>query len=194
MQSKGGFKDRATVTVGNQKKEPLGWLCRSRVEKYHTGDYPHGRPYETMEHTGNLQLIGGASLFWERAITLAPTTSATGAALQALSTATAVIGVGDNSTAAVGTQEGLKSTGGATGIWYSTMTTGFPSHTDATTSTGGRTTQFKASYGSTQANFAWNEWAVANSSGGRHINRAVASLGTKTTGTWTLTVDLTLTT
>lgn len=50
---------------------------------------------------------------------------------------------------------------------------------------------FQASYGDTEANFAWNEWAVFNNStGGTMINRKVESLGTKSSGTWVLTSTL----
>jgi hypothetical protein len=44
------------------------------------------------------------------------------------------------------------------------------------------------------ANFAWQEWAVFNaSSTGRMLNRKVESLGTKTSSAaWTLTVTITL--
>jgi hypothetical protein len=44
-----------------------------------------------------------------------------------------------------------------------------------------------------EANYAWNEWSVRNSSGAdKNINRKVQSLGTKASGTWTLTGQVTL--
>jgi hypothetical protein len=53
---------------------------------------------------------------------------------------------------------------------------------------------FKSSFGDSEANFAWAEWALFNnSSGGLMLSRKVESLGTKASGTWELTVTLTLT-
>jgi hypothetical protein len=50
-----------------------------------------------------------------------------------------------------------------------------------------------ASYGTSQANFAWEEWGSFNaSSGGTCYQRKVDSLGTKTSAqVWTLTATLT---
>jgi hypothetical protein len=52
---------------------------------------------------------------------------------------------------------------------------------------------FKSSFGTSEANFAWNEWGVFNhSSTGTMLSRKVESLGTKSSGTWVLTVTLTV--
>lgn len=54
---------------------------------------------------------------------------------------------------------------------------------------------FKATYGTSEANFAWNEWGIFNAStGGVMLNRKVESLGTKVAGTatWVFTVTLTI--
>ena len=53
---------------------------------------------------------------------------------------------------------------------------------------------FRATFGTAEANFAWNEWGVFNAaSAGQMLNRKVESLGTKTSAqTWQLTVNLTL--
>ena len=41
-----------------------------------------------------------------------------------------------------------------------------------------------------EANIAWNEWGIFNSASGvTMLSRKVESLGTKSSGTWTLTVD-----
>lgn len=49
-----------------------------------------------------------------------------------------------------------------------------------------RVLAFKSTFGTSAANFAWNEWGIANAaSGGRLFNRKAASLGTKTSAaTW----------
>lgn len=53
---------------------------------------------------------------------------------------------------------------------------------------------FQATFLESEANFAWQEWAVFNaSSGGAMLNRLVQSLGTKpNTEQWRLTATLTL--
>ena len=68
---------------------------------------------------------------------------------------------------------------------YKGMDSGFPtSNTQKAT--------FKASFGASDANYAWNEWVVRQSSSGKCLNRKVDSLGTKSGGTWTLQIDITL--
>jgi hypothetical protein len=51
---------------------------------------------------------------------------------------------------------------------------------------------FKASFGDSEANYAWNEWVIKQSTSARCLNRKVESLGTKSGGTWTLEVNVTL--
>lgn len=53
---------------------------------------------------------------------------------------------------------------------------------------------FRSLFGTSEANWAWEEWGVFNgSSGGTMLSRKVESLGTKAnTQSWQLTVDLTV--
>ena len=104
--------------------------------------------------------------------------------------ANAYIGVGDSSTAAAATQTDLQA---ATNKVRKPMDTSFPTHTDGTTS-GSATITFKSIFGSSDGNFAWNEWGIFNrSSSGRMLNRKVSSLGTKSAGTtWNFTVTVTI--
>ena len=53
---------------------------------------------------------------------------------------------------------------------------------------------FKATYGGTEANWAWNEWGIANAaSAGTLLNRVVEYNGTKLSGqTWVFQVTLTV--
>jgi hypothetical protein len=55
---------------------------------------------------------------------------------------------------------------------------------------------FKATFTTSDANWAWNEWGIFNAStGGIMLNRKVENLGTKTSSaTWVFTVTLTFTT
>jgi hypothetical protein len=54
---------------------------------------------------------------------------------------------------------------------------------------------FRSTFATGDANFAWEEWGVANaSSAGTLLNRKVESLGTKNSNqTWQFTVDVTVT-
>jgi hypothetical protein len=55
--------------------------------------------------------------------------------------------------------------------------------------------ELKSSFADGEANWVWNEWATFNAASGATsmLNRKVASMGTKASGVWTLTVTLTLT-
>lgn len=106
-----------------------------------------------------------------------------GAAYTAFNAANAYLGVGDSSTAFAASQTDLQA---SSNKLRKAMDATFP-----TQSTNILT--FQATYGSAEANFAWNEWGVFNaSSSGTMLNRKVESLGTKSTGSWTLTVSLTV--
>ncbi len=98
--------------------------------------------------------------------------------------ANAYIGVGDSSTAFAVTQTDLQA---ATNKVRVGMDTGFP--TIATNVLG-----FQATFGTSVANFTWNEWATFNaSSGGVMLNRKVESNGTKTSGQiWVFSTQLTI--
>jgi hypothetical protein len=54
--------------------------------------------------------------------------------------------------------------------------------------------EFRSLFGTSDANFAWQEWASFNApSAGTMLQRKVESLGTKTSAqSWQLTVDLTV--
>lgn len=93
------------------------------------------------------------------------------------------IGVGDSSTAEAATQTDLQA---ATNKTYKAMNATFPSRANQTVS-------FQSDFTTAEANYVWNEWMVDNGSGPlKSLNRKVASLGTKTTGTWTLTGTITI--
>lgn len=145
------------------------------------------KPEDVLEDDGNLLVFGGASTLWECLIGNGTATAAQ--TLTFFNNANAHLGVGDSSTAAAATQTDLQAGANKS---RKAMEATFPTHTDGTTS-GSHQIVFKSSWGTGDANFAWNEWGLFNgSSGGRMLNRKVASLGTKSTGTWTLEVTLSL--
>ena len=164
-------------------QELASWLCRYRLSKYHQDIEPyHGRedefhrlfkPYEVIEGEENCLLNSGINEIWDLV---------TGASANHYDNNNDQIGVGDSNTAANATQTDLQA---ATNKTYKGMESGYP------TSTSQKVT-FKASFGSTEANYAWEEWVVKHSTSAICLNRKVESLGTKSTGTWTLEVQISL--
>lgn len=146
------------------------------------------QPYEVIEREGNLLMYGGASCLWQCLI--GNGTGTAGQTLTFFNNGNAYIAVGDSSTAAAATQTDLQA---STNKLRKAMDATFPSHTDGTGS-GAASVQFKSTFATGDANWAWAEWGVFNgSSGGRMLNRKVESLGTKTSAaSWALTVTLTL--
>ncbi len=169
-----------------------GWYCVTHLKETYIGDDPvtgntKGTVIDHAPIVGNLLMNGGASIIWERLTVIAASTSSTGALLQAYSTGNALIGVSTSNTAASVTQVDLQ---GST-KFYGSMESGYPSHTDGTAATTAREVQFRMIASTSEANHAWNEWAIMNRSTGRMLNRKVQSLGTKTSAAqWTLTVTL----
>ena len=109
-----------------------------------------------------------------------------GAAVTAFNNANSYIGVGDSTTAFAAGQTDLQAT---TNKVRKVQDAGYPQGA-------ANVITWRSTFGTADANFAWNEWGVFNgSSGGTMLNRKVESLGTKTnTQTWQFTVTLTFTT
>jgi hypothetical protein len=167
------------------------WRAQWRVEKYaNDEEYAAGNAYEVIEREGNQLMHGGASTVWQCLIGNGTTTADDTKTY--FSNARAAIGVGDSTTAAAPTQTNLQA---ATNKLRKAMEATYPQHTEGTAS-GNASVTFRSAFGSTDANFAWQEWGVFNSvtdGNGRMLNRKVESLGTKASGsTWTLTVTLSL--
>lgn len=153
-------------------------------------------PYEDTFWCENTLVIGGASIQWETLI--APGSTTAGAATGVYSNANANLSVGDSSTAFADTQTELQA---ATNRVRKAMDATYPLHTDSTGTAGSKSISFRSTYATTDANFAWQEWGLFNgpgtggppTTGARMLNRAVGSLGTKTSAaTWVLTATLSL--
>ena len=168
-----------------KRQELANWLCRYRLSKYHEDIEPfQGRedefhqlfkPYEVIEGEGNCLLNTGIDEMWDLV------TGAVSGADHILDNTYAQIGVGDSDTAADATQTDLLGTNKT----YKGMEASYP------TSTSQKAT-FKSSFGNDDANYAWKEWVVKQSTSAKCLNRKVENLGTKTSGTWTLEVSITL--
>jgi hypothetical protein len=135
------------------------------------------RPQSERVIEGNLALREGVLALFNLLV---------GEAETAFSNANAYIGVGDSTTEAADTQDGLEAT---TNKFYQAMDETYPQ----VGALADKKVTFRATFGGDDANFAWEEWTVA--SGGSdvadNLNRKVESLGTKGSGSsWQLTVEI----
>lgn len=96
-----------------------------------------------------------------------------------------IIYVGNDSTAENASQTGVIATGANRA--YAKMDSGYPV-------VNGRQMIYRASFGDTSANFQWNEASIMNGTGVNAVamNRKVANLGTKNTGTWSIQITISL--
>jgi hypothetical protein len=165
------------------------WACQFRIEKFH-GDVVAGAdPYEVLE-TDNMFMNGGISALWECLI--GNGTGTAGQALTFFNNSNAAIGVGDSTTTEAATHTDLQA---SSNKLRKAMNATYPQHTDGTTS-GAVSIVFQSTFGTSDANFAWQEVAIFNSatSGtGRMLNRKVQPLGTKTSASsWQITATLSI--
>ena len=126
---------------------------------------------------GNLLLNEGIAELWDLVIGAGTPTS--------FANANAYIGVGDSSTAAAAAQTGLQA---STNKAYVGMESSYPSRS-------AQTVTWRAVFGTSTGNFAWQEFTVANgnSDAADNLNRVVSNQGTKASGqTWTVDVAITL--
>jgi hypothetical protein len=125
---------------------------------------------------GNIFLNEGINLIW---------TLVCGGTGTPFNNANSYLGVGDGTTAEDASQTGLQ----GTNKLYKNVDSGYPTYgTD-------QKAVWRATFGGTEANFAWNEFTVANGSSDTaiNINRKVVSKGTKPSGqTWILTATLSI--
>lgn len=173
---------RALLNKALAFSEHVAWEVHWRVEKFLSKTLEDvlssgEKPYEVCSDVQNIILDTGAN---EMLKLIGGVSGAT-----AFSAANAKIYVGSDSTAEAASQTGVIAT---TNKAFAGMDSGYPS-------VSGRTIVFRASFDDATANFAWNEAAITNGSGAGAIamNRKVSALGTKTTGTWTLQLTISLT-
>jgi hypothetical protein len=97
--------------------------------------------------------------------------------------ANARLGVGDSNATPSATQIGLQ---GTNKTWKA-MDSGYPSRS-------AQTAEWRATFGSGDANYSWQEYSVVNAADdtGKNLNRCVADKGTKSSGeSWTLSLKIT---
>lgn len=170
-----------TGLIVPSKHDVLKWNCKTEIfarkPVNERGDLePLTERRLIFEDEGNLVMFGGVSALWEMAMGNGTTTA--DQALTYYNNARAALGVGDSATAAAGTQNDLQA---ATNKLRKGMNATFPQHTDGLTSTNINWV-FESTFGTSEANWAWAEWAIFNSATaatGRMLNRKVVGMGTK---------------
>ncbi len=172
-------------------KERIGWRAHWRLDKFHdpTGEIARvlqaGLPMAealqrykdaflgTEEWMQNLALNVGLQNLIDIICGIGTTTL--------YNNANARLGVGSDATAAAATQTDLLD---ASPTWKA-MDATYPQRSN-------QTAEWRATFGSAEANKAWEEYAVDNgSSAHKLLNRKVESKGTKSSGeTWTLSLQV----
>ena len=126
---------------------------------------------------GNLLLSEGIGEVWDLVCGL-------GSPI-AFSNANAYIGVGDSTTAESAAHTDLQAASNKT---YKAMSATYPQRS-------GTTVTFQSAFASGDANYAWQEFTVSNTSSGagKNLNRKVSAQGTKASGqTWTVQLQITI--
>ncbi len=133
------------------------------------------RPYETVVGDFNAMVDYGINALLLLLV---------GGGGTAYNNANAYLGVGDSATAWNTTQTDLQA---ATNKIRKVMKATYPV-------TGTKKQTFQSDFATGDANWVWNEWGIFNAVSGATsiLSRKVESLGTKASGTWTLTVDFSL--
>lgn len=157
--------------------EAVRYSTRWLIRRYDSESaFERGESYEESEIQGNLLLNEGIAELWDLTCGLGSPT--------AFNNANARLGVGDSATAAAASQTDLQA---ATNKTYKAMSASYPSRS-------GQTVTWRAVFGSSDANYAWEELVIDNGSGaGKTLNRKVSAQGTKASGqVWTLDLSITL--
>ena len=155
-------------------KEKANWKAKWIVWKYKGEPKPENL-IEVREAEGNLLLNEGINAIW---------TLVAGGTETPYDNANARIGVGDSNADADPSQTGLL----GVNQYYKGMDEGYPTYGS------GQKIVFRSTFGTNEANFAWNEVTVDNGEGSaKNLNRKVVSLGTKTSDqTWIIQLEITL--
>jgi len=148
-----------------------------RIRKFaNQEEYEKDNPYEVSEIKGNVLLNEGINELW----TILCSSGGT-----KFDNSNAYLGVGDGTTAESASQTGLQ----GSNKYYKAVDSGYPTYGTDQKAT------WKATFGSTEANFSWQEFTVANGSSDSavNLNRKVSDQGTKASGqVWELTLEIQL--
>lgn len=164
-------RDKKNILEGF--KESAKWYIKKFAND---ADYAIGKAYETVPVIGNELTNAGINNL------LTHICSASGTKWD---NTNAYLCVGDSSTAFAAAQTDLQA---ATNKLRKAMDASYPTYGTS------QKAVWRSTFTALEANFDWNEFAVANAStGGTILNRKVSSQGAKTSGqTWELTLEITL--
>lgn len=157
----------------NQEVKTL-WTPGRQVDAALHRMYLEMDPYEVIEREGNILVTAGITVLLNLL---------KGDADTAFSNANAYLGVGDSTTGTNVAQTDLQA---SSNKLRKAMNATYPVDSAPTIT-------FQSTFGSSEANFVWNEVATFNAaSAGSMLNRVVQSLGTKSSGSsWSLTETIT---
>lgn len=161
--------------AGRPVEDAVKYRTKWTIRKYADDEaFARDDAFEEQQVDGNLMVNAGLQLMEDLLI---------GAGGTVFNNANSYIGVGDSSASEAAGQTDLQA---ATNKLRKAMSATYPSRSS-------QTVTWRAAFGSTDANYAWNEFAIFNaSSAGTMLNRKVSGQGTKASGqTWT--VDLAIT-
>lgn len=158
------------------------WNVKWRLRKFQGDLTPDqclkAKPFKVIDFEHNGLANVGINELWKLVC---------GGTATAFSNANAYLGVGDSNTAFAASQTDLQA---VTNKTYKAMDTSYPTYGTSQKST------FKSTFGSADANYAWEEVATFNGNNpptANMLNRKVQSLGTKASGTtWELTCEITI--
>lgn len=175
-------------------REKIGWKAHWRIDKFRDSEDRIAKALRSgMPMTEALQLYNEAFLGteeWDANVALNEGLQELIDIICGLGTPTkwdnsnARLGVGDSNAAENASQTGLQA---ATNKTYKTMDTSYPQRTN-------QTAEWRATFGASDANYAWEEYTVVNAASdtGKNLNRKTSSKGTKASGeSWVLSLQIT---
>jgi hypothetical protein len=173
--------DSVSLQTGNELTETGVWKVQWKVDKWMTDeDLQKGlNPYDSVVINSNILTVSGVQEMWRLITGIGGTTYSSG---------NARLYVGSGLTAASSADTDLAASSGfKTAV---AQDTGFPT-------IAGNTITYRSTFGSTSGNHDWNEVGLLNgappvSSSVILLNRKISSLGTKTTGSWQLSLAISL--
>jgi hypothetical protein len=174
--------------------DKVSWKAKWRIDKFRDLENEIAKALQAgMSMTEALRLFGDAYIGreeWENNVALNEGLGELIDIICGLGTPTkwdnsnARLGVGDSNASESPTQTGLQA---ATNKTYKTMDSGYPTRSN-------QTADWRATFGSADANYAWEEYTVVNAASdtGKNLNRKTSSKGTKSSGeTWVLSLQVT---
>lgn len=183
-----GIKWNPTYRVEKWDDEQTEWVARkSGIAAPSAAEFSAlgVKPIDVVKGEGNLLTTAGLT----RLTALLTATGST----QALTNTSARIGVGNSSTAANVADTDLGASSGSSNRYFQPMDATYPSVSAGVVT-------LKSTFGTSDGNFAWEEWGIdigtptvagGTTVGACLLNHKIASLGTKSSGSWAFTVTVT---